>query len=370
MKQKSLATIILLTIFVSLSLTTHASSVEHMRGFYWMTALPQNLTTSTTDFEKYLQRIESVLQTNSYIEGLHLIVPWDKVEVAAEEYRFERLDQVINLAVVYGKKYKLAFLPGVATPDYVYAQGAEEFNTIVVNSNRADYGETIRLPLPWDTIYQSAFFRVTEKLAERYSYDYNLVAISCVGANFLSGEMHLPRTKIDMEKWENYPNYQNEIEQAWIDFLDHFATLFPQQQITLALAVPLPGMKWHVEQIINHGIDNYPERFTLESAQLHGRNDNTKISSYQLLMEYQNWTNNGFQNLAGWQYPRSTKRQGSMEMTILNYIRADAEYMELWYGDGANIQTCEKLNEIYTRALNMGHDEFKNELIEQGLYTP
>lgn len=128
MKPKSFTTIILLTILLSLTLATHASSVEQMRGFYWMTALPQRFTTSETAFERYLQRMETVLQTNTYIEGAHLIVPWEKLEAAAEDYRFDRLDRVI------------------------------------------------------------------ETLAERYSSDFNLVAVSCVGANFMSCELHLPRT--------------------------------------------------------------------------------------------------------------------------------------------------------------------------------
>jgi hypothetical protein len=39
-----------------------------------------------------------------------------------------------------------------------------------------------------------------------------------------------------------------------------------------------------------------------------------------------------------------------MEKTAQNFNRAKGSYLEVWYGDGANAETCAKLKELLTFA--------------------
>jgi len=55
-------------------------------------------------------------------------------------------------------------------------------------------------------------------------------------------------------------------------------------------------------------------------------------------------------------------------MSVYNYIRAKAEYWELWRGDGSSAETCKKLSETINRARQLGLAEYKKELIKSGLF--
>ena len=64
------------------------------------------------------------------------------------------------------------------------------------------------------------------------------------------------------------------------------------------------------------------------------------------------------------------ERQGTMEMTVYNFLQADSEYLEVWWGDGKNKDTCKELLELINHARNIGFDKYKAELIRTGKYKP
>jgi hypothetical protein len=76
----------------------------------------------------------------------------------------------------------------------------------------------------------------------------------------------------------------------------------------------------------------------------------------------------GYQSLAAFLNPQ---RQGSIEMSALNVVRADAKYWELWQGDGRDTETCRRITVAVEEARKLGYEKYKQKLIATGLYrTP
>ena len=320
-----------------------------MRGIYWMGGTGRSLSKDNAKFERYFKRFKQNLKQNLYIAGVYLAIRWNDFEPQDKQYNFDRLDRLIQAIRDAGKTYKISLVPGVYTPKFVYQTRVAKLSTKVSNKFRSNYGEEVNIPLPWDKTYQIYFFRAVNELAQHYASDKKLIAVSMTIANFMSPELHLPRSKADIKQWQQHANYQHKIAQAWRISLDHFATMFPEQQLCVELSMPLNGMGGEVEDMIEYGIKHYPQRFTIQSDQLNGKHDNMNTFSYRTILKYKDQLHNGFQNVAGWRYPKSLKRQGSMEQTIKNYHRTGAEYLEVWFGDGESIEICSKLTKILQR---------------------
>ena len=109
-------------------------------------------------------------------------------------------------------------------------------------------------------------------------------------------------------------------------------------------------MDTHLVNVVKHGIEEHPGHFVIQNDQLNGREDNMRIFSYRTIMEYGDQVYHGFQTVAGWAYERSSKRQGSMQRTADHFNQAKGRYLEVWYGDGANVQTCAKLKSLVSFA--------------------
>ena len=58
-----------------------------------------------------------------------------------------------------------------------------------------------------------------------------------------------------------------------------------------------------------------------------------------------------------------------MEMTVYNYIQAEAEYLELWWNDGGNTALCERLQTELTEAKQLGVNGYKEKLIGEGKFA-
>lgn len=343
----------MITLFIVKYFTVTAYSevlINHMKGFYWMVGTGLMLSVDNNKFNNFLNRTEYILRENQALSGIVITVKWNDIEKSDNRYDFKRLDRVIELAIKNNKFYKLDILPGVNTPEWVYNKGGQVFYTKVNNPNRKNYNDNIKIPIPWDNVYQKYFYRFINEVSHKYKNDKFFISITVTGVNFLSSELHLPKRKEDMEKWKKYSDYKNKIASALKKSIDFFAQKFPNQQLCLHITLPLEKMHNEVEKIIEYGITKYPDRFTIQSCQLHGRNDNSKVFSYQVIMKYKDKIHNGFQSLSGWKYKKSAKRMGSMEMAVLNFLRADGEYWELWKGDGGTIEIFNKLNTIFNDA--------------------
>lgn len=354
---------------------TMPNEIEHtkLHGFHWMIGPKAGLEGSEQRFNELLDRIDRNLSSNPYITGVYIIYHWRLLEPQQGNLDFSRLDRVIERVRKHGRYYKLALNPGIYSPDWLYAKGAEAFETVGSNPARKQlFQKNIRIPVPWDPVFQSSYFDTLAKVADHYRDDRYFRAITLTVATFMSPEWHLPKSADDLRRWQGLPDYQAKLERAWIEGIDRFAALFPTQYLVLeASSYPL-GLKALGDAVVEHGATRQAGRFAVQIDQLNGRLDQVNQATYRKLLEYKKRYGSdiliGLQNVKGWGGEKLREQQGSPQMTTYNFLQAGGDYWELWYHDGSSKEICEDLDNLLQAATKLGLEGFKQNLIKEGEY--
>jgi hypothetical protein len=309
---------------------------------------------------------EAKVRGNSYLSGVCLHIGWKDIEKEPGRLDFSAIDKYVAALRHIGMKYELGIKAGIDTPLFLYQQGAQSFETRVNNPNRPNFGAAVAIPVPWDPKYQQSFSRLILQLGERYGSDPLCVSVGLTCANFMSKEMHLPKTPADLAKWKQMGDYGAKLLDVYKKYTDEWAKAFPHQQISLHLTKVLDLPPTFAERVVEYGLSKYPERFTIQNDQLTGRKEDTGTESYDIVQKYRDRAHHGFQSVAG--FARSGERMGSMEMAALNVVHADGEYWELWHGDGMNPQICGAIDKVWREAKQLGYNGYKKKLIANGSY--
>jgi len=256
----------------------------------------------------------------------------------------------------------------MTSPEYIYAAGAARFPTRVVNPNRPNYGEEGAIPVPWDPVYQERFSRLIRKLGERYASDPLLVTVTLTCANYMSSEMHLPKTPEDVQTWKKLGLTSDRLLAVYRKFTDEWAQAFPGRLVCLHMSPSTPftdrSEDEFAAEIARYAIERYPGRFALQRNTLMGRREMEARAS-DPMFKFKDQLLVGYQSLASFSNP---PRQGTIEMAALNFVHADARYWELWEGDGRDPEICRKVTAAIAEARKLGYEKYKQKLIAAGLY--
>lgn len=350
-------------------------SDKAMYGFHWMVGPKTGIAGTEEQFQRLLQKIDRNLSTNPYIQGVYIIFHWNLIEASPGTFDFDRLDRVIERVAKHGRYFKLSINPGIYTPGWLYTKGAEPFHTLGSNPARKTiYQQEVTIPVPWDKVFQTYYFRMLEKVANRYKNNKAFRSMTLTVATFMGPEWHLPRSKRDREQWQSLEGFPLKLQQAWQEGIDRFATIFPNQVLVLEASSYPIGLKALGDSIVDYGARHYPGRFAVQMNQLTGKFDQSNNQSYRKIIDYKKKYGSdisiGFQNLKGWAFPKIREKQGSMEMTAYNFVQAGGDYWELWHGDGGNRETCKLLNDLGHEAASKGLEVFRQILVNQGQYKP
>ena len=246
-----------------------------------------------------LNQAAAELANSRNLSGVCLHAFWNELEKVPGKPDFTMVDKTVAEFRRLGIKYELGFGPGAHTPKFVYDEGAQAFSTHVHNPHRANYGEAIEIPIPWDPIYQREFSDRIAQLGERYARDPLCVSVVLTCANALSAEMHLPKTREDLAKWRALGDYETKLLEVYKKYTDEWAKAFPHQAISLHLAKVLDLPPAFCARIVDYGLSKYPSRFTIQNCQLTGRKEDSGSMTYDLIQEYRNRAHHGFQSVAG-----------------------------------------------------------------------
>jgi len=313
-----------------------------------------------------LPELEPQLRANHNLSGVCLHIPWRKIVTPNGQPDFDLLDKTVAVFRKTGTKYQICLHPGAFTPDFVYKDGAQPFEGQVKNPHRADFGKAVRIPVPWDSVYQRYFSQIIRQLGSQYAKDPLCVSVVLTCANFMSAEMHLPKTPSDRMRWQALGDYRTLLLEVYKKYTDEWARAFPRQEVSLHLSKVLDLPISFLEDVINYGLSKYPERFTLQNCQLTGRKEDTGMMSYDLVMKYRDRTHHGFQSLAA--LNGADGRMGSPEMATLNIVHAGGEYWELWHGDGFSPEISAQAAAAWQKAKELGYEAYKKKLISEGKY--
>jgi hypothetical protein len=313
-----------------------------------------------------LSALDAAVRANPHLTGVCLNIGWKDLEKEAGKPDFSAIDKAVAVLRRINKKYELGVKPGIDTPPFVYQEGAQSFETRVTNPQRANAGEAVMIPVPWDPIYQRNFSRLIEQLGKRYAADPLCASVVLTCANFMSKEMHLPKHGTDLSKWKGMGSYEAKLLEVYKKYTDEWANAFPHQAISLHLSQVLDLPSVFFERIIDYGLSKYPERFTIQNCQLTGRKEDTGTMSYDLVQKYRDRAHHGFQSLAA--FSHGGERMGAIEMAVLNVIHAKGEYWELWHGDGLSVETSAAVSKAWEEASRLGYDAYKKKMISEGSY--
>src|SRR6266496_505803 len=205
-----------------------AAGPQLRTGIWVMQRIPENA-------EK-LAAFESQVRANPHLAGVCLHIGWKEIEKEPGHLDFGAIDKAVSVLRGIGTKYELSVKPGADTPPFVYQQGAQSFEARVKNPNRANFGAAVAIPVPWDPKYQQNFSKLIAQLGERYASDPLCVGVVLTCANFMSKEMHLPKTPADRAKWAALGNYEVELLNVYKKYTDEWASAFPRQAISLHLS--------------------------------------------------------------------------------------------------------------------------------------
>ena len=356
-----------------------AAASKAMFNFDRSTGLPaphgliRMLAVKNYDTADKLQKLRAELKANPYLEGVVIQTDWATLEPQKGKFDFAALDALINLVLEQGFNYKLSIKVGNTCPQYIYDGITRKITTTISNPFRDNYGEKAIVPIPWDPFYQENLKRMFTTVFGRYRADKHFIVANLTGANFMSAEWHLPKADSDIAQWEaDSPDYKDKIRDFWIGMIDFIAALLPDKRMSLsASSNPLNnGMDDQANEIIEHGITKYPGQFMIQINQLHGKNDQKEFYAFARLMDNKDRIVVGIQSLASIKASLEGKdmRQGSMEMTVYNFLQSGANYWELWDGDAADPAVCKKIYDQIVFASGLGLEGYKAWLISKGLY--
>src|SRR6266704_2191612 len=224
---------------LALALSGHApalavSGPPLRTGIWVMQPIPENA--------DKLSAFESQVRSNPHLAGVCFHIGWKEIEKEPGHLDFGAIDKAVSVLRGIGMKYELSVKPGADTPPFVYQQN---------------------------------FSRLIAQLGERYASDPLCVSVVLTCANFMSKEMHLPKTPADLAKWKEMGDYGTKLLEVYKKYTEEWAKAFPKQQISLHLSQVLDLPSSFFQRIIDYGLSKYPERFTIQNCQLTGRKEDT-----------------------------------------------------------------------------------------------
>lgn len=164
------------------------------------------------------------IASKDFVQGILVRIPWFDMAPAKGQYDFSLLDQQIALAESYNKKISFGVGCGPATPDWVYAEGAQYM------SANSPLGSTDTIPLAWDSVFTANWTAFIDTLGKRYHDDTTIVLVYITTATANGFEMQLPRNTTPDLATLGYTD--SLMTDAWKQSMDAFAAAFPNHYLT------------------------------------------------------------------------------------------------------------------------------------------
>jgi len=174
---------------------------------------------------------------NPSIDGFSLRAGWKDIEPQEGTYDWSLFDPLIAEAARQSKKIMLRVLPGVKTPEWVYAAGAARFDFTDVNPYHPTAGETLAIPVPWDPVYLKKWLHFVAAFGAKYSGQPAVTIVAITGPS-AGGEMHLV-DKDNAERWHAAGYSDATLADTWKQVIGAFAAAFPRQHLAVAIAKPV-----------------------------------------------------------------------------------------------------------------------------------
>jgi hypothetical protein len=310
--------------------------------------------------------IERVLGSNPYLKGLTIRVAWGEEEPEQGQFDWSAVDRMIAVAHARHLYITLDPIAGTLTPGWVYGAGVKRFDSTDINPHHQTYGQTLSMPVPWDSAYHRLWQNFISQLAARYGNDPSLLEVSIFGHN-TNMEMHMPHRPEDIERWRQLGWSPELVERDWKSWIDFFAQTFPRTHIGLVLS-PMYGESTNrvVEELAAYAVSRYANQLIFMTHVLDGRRDQEPVLQIHICLEYPQVLN-AQETVSSFQTDPS--RQGNLQMFVYNMRQLSPLFVRLWRADAVDANLCSRIIAEYQHAQSMSVAAYKSELQSKGLYT-
>jgi hypothetical protein len=290
------------------------------------------------------QAIPDSILTLPYVAGVSIRATWESVEPAEGQFDWSYLDSQLARAEAAGKLAILRVMAGIDAPQWVYDAGAQSIVLTGHNRNNNLFGQSFRIPVPWDPVLLDRWKSLVSALGERYNGRKAVYAVAMAGPTGLTSEMILPQ---DEEAWTAAGYSDERLVAAWITTIDAYAQAFRDTPFSLAVsAIPIPrhpGTTRPAQEVVAYGLEHYGSRLYVQGnwladtfPALDGSGPYGEL--YQLLSHISGRTTIGFQigghKLSGQYYDPGSDEDPGGPTTDLGRaaeraLAAGASYIEL-----------------------------------------
>ena len=182
-----------------------------------------------------------------FVDGVYVRSSWMRLEPKRDVYDWSSLDQQVSLYGGMGKKVSIGVDTGERAPDWLYTIGAKGFQTMVEIPRQKDFGQIMRLPIPWDPVFLQEWTKFVAAFGQHFASNPHISIIKITGIAYRTDELLLPRgtgeTKTAQGKTVTYPNdvanwqavdyTTGKMDQAFSTILGAYQKAFPEQYFAI-----------------------------------------------------------------------------------------------------------------------------------------
>jgi len=262
---------------------------------------------------------------NPEVKGFFTRASWEVIEPTEGNIDFSFFDQALQLAHKHNKFLGLCVIAGRYSPQWIYADGAQE-----LNQTRSGNRGPITLPAPWNPIFQEKWRNLIKAFGARYDGDPNIAYVNMTGPG-RDIETFFVRSSSDIATFENTGG-QARWEAAAVTIAGYYAEAFPHTPITYAMGPPTPDRAGHetIMRVVNTLLRNYPGQFGISSNALTPRYYPVPPSA-EVIRANSATTTVGFQMYLP--DKDGTNMNGPLSEALQNGINYKAHYIEVYSYD-------------------------------------
>lgn len=314
------------------------------------------------DMPQKVESLKALLAGNPYISGITMKLQWKQFHPEKDRIDWENLEQLISIAASAGKFVNLALIPGAATPEWVYAEGAQKAGPLKWAK------QNTHVPLPWDPKFMELYLGDLKAIAERYGNDPRVFQVQVMGHNYNPNgeEMHAP----SVASMEPYGWTREIVLENWKYWIDQYNTLFPKKKLSLIVSQMYGGESARdlPQLVAKYFVEQCKGRAVLQTHQLGGRTDFVTESG-AICREFANLAPNCHEAVQS--FSEAPEKQGSAAMTLYNARQRGDNllYLQLWRRDCNDPKYAKAVVDAWNKYSSLSLEDMKARLIADGVYS-
>ena len=321
-------------------------------------------TVASLSHEDQLDNIKEVLARNDRITGVSVRTGWARLQPAKDRLDLESFEQLLTFLKSRGMKIALYLQPGGnSTPRWLKDEGAA-FIQLEGQTNRPSSTAGV----PWDPVYMKRFEEFLLLLAPRVNADDSIYSLAILGHN-VAPEMHMPGGPENMKRWVTAGLTREVCLENWKHYIDLYARVFPKKKLLLTLSNSYDGYNDMALKIATYAVDKHSDQIVLMNMQLHGRYEYLYADNPQdgALVKFRDVVPAAWETVGSFYFQQV--RQGSVEMTVFNMLKARPLYIQLWNRDAYYDPTLAgRILDTYAAFKDTAQDKLREKMIAGGFY--